>query len=347
MELLTSSMDEELLCLLLLEVDVELDGELKLLTVEDCLPHPPNIIVTSKTKVSREIFFIIDSPLIHTYNCLYIKFSIKIWGNSRMRCGEIVSEICDEFIKYNMLWYNKNKNLGWKHMAKEIIYIADDEVKIQELIKMFLKKEGYDVYTFSEGEALLKAFSEKPADMLILDVMMPGIDGLSLCSEIRKENDVPIIIISAKDSDSDKIAGLMLGSDDYMTKPFSPVELVLRVKKIFKLLDRDKEGKQAENSVCILDLTAYVDGKYIACHEEKLKFTPMEFKLLLYLMQNCNKGVSRNELLNRLWGFNCEVDTRATDDMIKRIRKKLSDANSVVKIETLWGFGFMIANTDK
>ncbi|MGE5628866.1 MAG: response regulator transcription factor [Solirubrobacterales bacterium] len=232
-------------------------------------------------------------------------------------------------------------------MPKELIYIADDEVKIQELIKMFLKKEGYEVCTFSEGDALLKAFLERPADMLILDVMMPGIDGLSLCSEIRKENEVPIIIISAKDSDSDKIAGLMLGSDDYLTKPFSPVELVLRVKKIFKLLDRDKEGKAIENSLRILDLTAYVDGKYVVCNGEKLKLTPMEFNLLLYLMQNCNKGVSRNELLNKLWGFDCEVDTRATDDMIKRIRKKLSDANSELKIETLWGFGFMISDMAK
>jgi two-component system OmpR family response regulator len=231
-------------------------------------------------------------------------------------------------------------------MSKELIYIADDEIKIQELIKMFLKKEGYEVFTFSDGETLLKAFTERPADMLILDVMMPGIDGFALCSEIRKNNNVPIIIISAKDSESDKIAGLMLGSDDYMTKPFSPVELVLRVKNIFKLLDRDKEIKPNENLISILDVTIYIDGKYAVCNGEKLKLTPMEFNLLLYLSQNKNKGVSRTELLNKLWGFDSEVDTRATDDMIKRIRKKLSDANSLLKIETLWGFGFIISEIE-
>jgi len=230
-------------------------------------------------------------------------------------------------------------------MLKELIYIADDEIKIQELIKMFIKKEGYEVCTFSDGETLLKAFRDRAADMLILDVMMPGIDGLALCSEIRKTNNVPIIFISAKDSESDKIAGLMLGGDDYMTKPFSPVELVLRVKNIFKLLDRDKEIKTNENLIRIQDVTIYIDGKYAVCNGEKLKLTPMEFNLLLYLSQNYNRGVSRSELLNKLWGFESEVDTRATDDMIKRIRKKLFDADSLLKIETLWGFGFMISDT--
>lgn len=229
-------------------------------------------------------------------------------------------------------------------MLKELIYIADDEIKIQELIGMFLKKEGYEVCTFSDGETLLKAYKDRAADMLVLDVMMPGIDGLTLCSEIRKTNNVPIIFISAKDSESDKIAGLMLGGDDYMTKPFSPVELVLRVKNIFKLIDRDKEIKKNENIINIQDIIIYIDGKYATCKGEKLKLTPMEFNLLLYLSQNSNRGVGRPELLNKLWGFESEVDTRATDDMVKRIRKKLSDANSLLIIETLWGFGFMISD---
>ncbi len=232
-------------------------------------------------------------------------------------------------------------------MEKKLIYIADDEIKIQDIIKMFLVKEGYEVVTFSDGEALLMSFKDRASDMLILDVMMPKLDGLALCSEIRKNSNVPIIIISAKDSESDKISGLMLGSDDYMTKPFSPVELVLRVKGIFRRIDMDKELKIDKNIISILDITIYVDGKYALCNGENLKLTPMEFNLLLYLAHNANKGIGRDELLNKLWGFDSEVDTRATDDMIKRIRKKLSDSNALLKIETLWGFGFMISDKEK
>ena len=180
--------------------------------------------------------------------------------------------------------------------------------------------------------------------MLILDIMMPGIDGLAVCSEIRRESNVPIIIISAKDSESDNIAGLMLGSDDYMTKPFSPVELVLRVKSIFRRMELEKASKFGEDIINVADVTIYVDGKYATCNGQDLKLTPMEFNLFLYLSSNVNKGVSRNELLNRVWGFEREVETRATDDMIKRIRKKLINVNSSLKIETIWGFGFMVSN---
>lgn len=232
-------------------------------------------------------------------------------------------------------------------MLKKLIYIADDEIKIQKLIEMFLVKEGYEVITYSNGEDLLEAFKERKADMLILDIMMPGIDGLALCAELRKISNVPIIIISAKDSETDKIAGLMLGSDDYMTKPFSPVELVLRVKKIFRLIDVKTEERKDSNLLRILDVSINIDSKTVYCNGKKLRFTPIEFNLLLYLAQNLNKGVSREELLNKIWGFNSDVDTRATDDMMKRVRRKLAEADSSLKIETLWGFGFMISDENR
>lgn len=232
-------------------------------------------------------------------------------------------------------------------MENKLIYIADDEKNIQNIIKMFLIKEGYDVHTFSDGSDLLKAFKEKPADMLILDIMMPKLDGLAVCSEIRKDSTVPIIIISAKDSESDKIAGLMLGSDDYLSKPFSPVELVLRVKGIFRRMDSDKNQTKSDGVIKVADITIYTEGRYATCNGEDLKFTPMEFNLICYLAKNINKGVSREELLNKLWGYESDVDTRATDDMIKRIRKKLSSLNSSLKIETLWGFGFIISNENQ
>ncbi|MDP4177462.1 MAG: response regulator transcription factor [Bacillota bacterium] len=231
-------------------------------------------------------------------------------------------------------------------MEPKLIYIADDEIKIQELIKMFLKKEGYIVEVFCDGKQLLNAFKEKPADMLLLDIMMPKLDGLALCTEIRKISNVPIIIISAKDNESDKIAGLMLGSDDYMTKPFSPVELVLRVKSIFKRMDLEKITIPNGADINIFDITISTERRYAAANGHDLKLTPMEFNLLIYLIKNKNKGISREELLNKIWGFDSEVDTRATDDMIKRIRKKLACAGSILKIETLWGFGFIISDKD-
>lgn len=229
-------------------------------------------------------------------------------------------------------------------MDKKLIYIADDEIKIQDLMRMFLQKEGYEIEVFSDGEALLNRFREKSSDMLILDIMMPKLDGLSLCSEIRTMSNVPIIIVSAKDSESDKIAGLMLGSDDYLTKPFSPVELVLRVKSIFKRMEFEKLPVTNTDTLKISDITIHPKGRYAEFNGEDLKFTPMEFNLLSYLGKNQNKGVSREELLNKVWGFDSEVDTRATDDMVKRIRKKLSNVGSSLKIETLWGYGFMITN---
>jgi two-component system OmpR family response regulator len=231
-------------------------------------------------------------------------------------------------------------------MKTKLIYIADDEKKIQDLIKMFLKKEGYDVEVFSDGRQLLEAFKKKPADMLILDIMMPRLDGLTLCSEIRKESNVPIIIISAKDSEGDKIAGLTLGSDDYMTKPFSPVELVLRVNSIFRRMEFQNVESTKEDIINVSDVTIYPEGKFAICNGKDLKLTPIEFSLTLYLAKRVNKGVSREELLNMVWGYESEVDTRATDDMIKRIRKKLLNSDSLLKIETLWGFGFMISNKD-
>ncbi len=229
-------------------------------------------------------------------------------------------------------------------MEDKLIYIADDEIKIQELIKLFLQKEGYRVQSFEDGEALFEAFKSVPADMLIIDIMMPKVDGLTLCTEIRKFSNVPIIIVSAKDKESDKIAGLMLGSDDYLTKPFSPVELVLRVKSIFKRMEFDKVSPTKTAAITLSDVTIYPDKRFAEINHQDLKLTPMEFNLLLYLANNINKAVSREELLNKVWGFDSEVDTRATDDMVKRIRKKLSNANSNLKIETLWGFGFTISD---
>lgn len=233
-------------------------------------------------------------------------------------------------------------------MIKKLIYIADDEVNICNIIKSFLIKEGFDVETFNDGRSILDAFNIKQPDMLVIDIMMPEIDGYSLCSLIRQKSSVPIIIVSAKDTEPDKIAGLTLGSDDYLTKPFSPMELIARIKSIFRRIEMDKSNTDVSNNqtLKVCDILIDINTRQAEFNGKDVGLTGMEFSLLYYLATNKNRAVSRGELLDKVWGFESDVETRATDDMIKRIRKKLSDAGSSLKIETVWGFGFKIQVKD-
>lgn len=230
-------------------------------------------------------------------------------------------------------------------MDKKLIYIADDEINICNIIKSFLVKDGFNVEIFNDGRSVLNAFSKKQADMLILDIMIPEIDGYALCSLIRLKSCVPIIIVSAKDTESDKIAGLKLGSDDYLTKPFSPLELIARINSIFRRINLDKTPINI-NIVKASDISINFDTKQVNFNGNPLNLTVMELSLLYYLIKNKNKAVSRSELLDKVWGFENKVETRATDDMIKRIRKKLSDVGSNLKIDTIWGFGFTIKDEE-
>mgnify|MGYP000535899911 CR=1 FL=1 len=231
-------------------------------------------------------------------------------------------------------------------MGKKMIYIADDEINICNIIKSFLIKEGYDAETFHKSRSLLDAFNKSHADMLIIDIMMPEMDGYSLCSMIRQQSPVPIIFVSAKDTNPDKIAGLNLGGDDYLTKPFSPMELVARVKSIFRRIEMDKVNPKTDLNIALKDIIIDIDNKLVTFEGKSISFTGMEFSLLNYLALHKDRAVGRSELLDKVWGFENEVETRATDDMIKRIRKKLLDIGSTLKIETIWGFGFRIQDKE-
>lgn len=225
------------------------------------------------------------------------------------------------------------------------IYIADDEKHIRELISSFLSNEGFQVTVFESGDDLLKCFKEHPCDMVILDIMMDGTDGLSICSQIRKTHYVPIIIVSARDSEIDRITGISLGSDDYLVKPFSPLELVARVKALFRRIQLDKIQIDKQDSIG--DIVSYGDITLNICTREALingkylELTPTEFSLMVYLFHNCKRAVSREELLKNVWKIDFEADTRAVDDTLKRLRKKLTVSR--VKIESVWGFGFRLA----
>ena len=218
------------------------------------------------------------------------------------------------------------------------IYVADDEADIRQLIQSFLSAEGYEVACFASGDALLEAFEAQPADLLVLDIMMPGMDGLSLCAAIRKRSDVPIIMLTARGTNADLITGFTMGCDDYFTKPFSMIKLTLRVKAIFSRMV-DEQGSEA---LSFGDLVLHSSKRTVYRSEHELKLTNTEFSLLKHLMENQDKVVSREELLNLVWGYDNFVETRATDDIVKRLRKKLAAASSSVVIETVWGIGFRL-----
>lgn len=229
-------------------------------------------------------------------------------------------------------------------MAK-CIYIADDEEYIRSLMKIFLENEGFEVKLFADGYSVLQAVKERMPDLIILDIMMPGEDGLSVCTSIRKKSTVPIIIVSAKDSAMDRVTGITLGSDDYLVKPFLPLELTARVKALLRRAEisaSTASERQNAHYACgnlMLDAQSHkvsVDGQLMAV-------TPTEFDFLLYLFERIHTAVSKKELLEHVWNYQDTLDdTRMADDLVKRLRRKLKEKHAGVMIETIWGFGYRL-----
>ena len=232
-------------------------------------------------------------------------------------------------------------------MAEEkLIYVADDEPHIRDLIRSFLEKDNYSVETFENGDDLFKAFSMKRCDLVMLDIMMPGTDGLTVCTKIRQISDVPIIILTARDSDADYVAGITLGSDDYFTKPVSPMQLVMRVRAIFRRIEMDKKvpaGQILSYSGVEINLASKIAVQKST--GEEIPLTPNEFNLLAYLIEHQNRAVPRDELLDKIWGFTSDVETRVADDTVKRLRKKL--VNTDLIIDTVWAFGFRLKEKEQ
>lgn len=220
------------------------------------------------------------------------------------------------------------------------IFVVDDERTIRDLIKKYLEKDGYKVTLFEDGQNVLNEYRRLVPDLMVLDIMMPGMDGLELCKELRKITDIPIIFVSARDEEFDRILGLELGGDDYLAKPFSPRELVVRVKNIFKRLEKNSAPKDSRE--VIKDITVYFDRRYVEKDGEELKLTTKEYDLLEFLVKNRNLPFNREQLVEKIWGYDYVGDSRIIDDLVKRIRKKLSEIGSQVEITTVWGFGYRI-----
>ena len=226
--------------------------------------------------------------------------------------------------------------------TKKRIYVADDDDNIRQVVKTFLSSDGYAVEDFPTGDLLLERFRQEPCELAILDVMMPGSDGFTVCTELRRLSTVPIIMLTARDSENDYAMGLGLGSDDYITKPFSAMALLMRVRAIFRRVDFEsqKHAAPAQQAAQIGRLTLDEDRRRILSDGKPLALTPTEYEVLKYLMLHADQAVSREELLNTVWGYETAVETRATDDTVRRLRRKLDGCG--VSIESVWGFGFRL-----
>jgi two-component system response regulator CssR len=219
------------------------------------------------------------------------------------------------------------------------IGVVEDDLNIQNIVSAYLKKEGFHVTISGSAEDAWRVWETEKIDMWILDIMLPGMDGYEFCKKIRNESEVPIIIISAKDDEIDKILGLELGGDDYLTKPFSPRELVARVKRLFKRSGfKMREPEIAGDKVKAGRLEIDKKERRIFYENEEKEVTTKEFDLLLLLAENVNRAFSREELLIKIWGDNYFGSDRAVDDLVKRIRKKLDR----LALETVWGYGYRL-----
>lgn len=217
------------------------------------------------------------------------------------------------------------------------VLIADDEKEFVELVTSYLHKEGLQVSSASDGYELLQTFKKQPVDVILLDIMMPYMDGLTACEKIREFSDVPIIMLSAKGEEMDRVQGLKIGADDYVVKPFSPKELVARIEA---LLRRTKQTVQS-TVLQIGELMIDVDARTVKVAKQPVSLTRKEFDLLLLLAKNKNRVFSREELHDLVWGLeHSKATLRTVDTHIKTLRIKLGKASRL--IQTVWGVGYKL-----
>ena len=233
------------------------------------------------------------------------------------------------------------------------ILVVDDEKPISDIIKFNLKKEGYDVYTAYDGEEALQKVEEVNPDLILLDLMLPKIDGLEVAREVRKTHNMPIIMVTAKDAEIDKVLGLEMGADDYVTKPFSNRELVARVKANLRRQSTTMAEAQAaeeeskNNDIAIGDLVIHPDAYVVSKRGEKIELTHREFELLYYLARHIGQVMTREHLLQTVWGYDYFGDVRTVDVTVRRLREKIEDNPSrPIWLVTRRGVGYYLRNPE-
>ena len=221
----------------------------------------------------------------------------------------------------------------------ETILIADDEANIRDLARLYLEKEGFRVRTASDGAAALEEVRREPPALLILDLMMPRLDGWEVCRRVRAEGNLPILMLTARDQDIDKIVGLEMGADDYLTKPFNPRELVARVRAILRRAAPEKP--LADRPRRLGRLTIDPTSREVTLDDTPIALRAREFDLLLTLADHANQVLSRDQLLDLAWGYEYYGQTRTVDVHVAHLRDRL--AGSGVEIETVWGRGYKLS----
>ena len=227
--------------------------------------------------------------------------------------------------------------------AKQKILIVDDDANIAELISLYLNKECYETQIVGDGEAAVRAVDTFPPDLILLDLMLPGMDGYQVCREVRASKDTPIIMLSAKGEIFDKVLGLEMGADDYMEKPFDSKELVARVKAVLRRYHKQQTAAAPapadDKIVSYPDLTISLTNYSVTYMGSPLEMPPKELELLYCLASNPGRVFTREQLLDQIWGYDYVGDTRTVDVHIKRLREKLHDHEGW-KIATIWGIGY-------
>ena len=218
------------------------------------------------------------------------------------------------------------------------VLVVDDDVEICNMIEMFLIKEKFQVVKAYDGEDALKKFLEEAPDIVILDLMLPKMDGYDVCREIKKISQVPIIMLTAKGETFDKVLGLRLGADDYIVKPFDPEELIARIRAVLRRTNPNKynEGEKIVFPSLMIDM----DDFSIKVNDKTMNLPKKEMELLYFLASNPNKLFTREQLIEQIWGYDFVGETRTVDVHIKRLREKLKSVEDKYEIKTVWGVGY-------
>ena len=217
--------------------------------------------------------------------------------------------------------------------------MVEDEASIASFVSLYLKNAGYDVHVAETGESALdKAESQQPS-LIVLDLMLPDIDGIEVCKRVRQHSDVPILMLTARDEDVDKIIGLEVGADDYLTKPFNPRELVARIRSILRRATPERRDRESE-VIVHGDLVVDAGRREARVGDEEIQLAPKEFDLLWELLDHRGLVLTRDQLLERVWGYTFAGDTRTVDVHVRQVRRKLGDASPIV---TVWGAGYKVS----
>jgi DNA-binding response OmpR family regulator len=223
----------------------------------------------------------------------------------------------------------------------QAVLVVEDEASIASFVSLYLKNAGYGVHTASTGQDALAHVAAEQTDLIVLDLMLPDIDGIEVCRRIRQRSDVPILMLTARDEDVDKIIGLEVGADDYMTKPFNPRELVARVKSILRRSTperREAQSSQLRHGDLLID----AGRREVRVGDQEIQLAPKEFDLLWELLDHRGLVLTRDQLLERVWGYTFAGDTRTVDVHVRQLRRKLGDASPIV---TVWGVGYKVSPT--